>query len=95
VGIIITVTGCNGRYRPYLNYEFIKSRTPNTQVQFSSNNVYRSEPLGGSYIVNVYDSKGCIGTTTAPYHIAPYVALDEVNVFVNQAITCSSLDNYR
>jgi hypothetical protein len=40
---------CNGGTVPYLNYEFIKVGTPNTQVQFSSNNVW-NEPLGGSYI---------------------------------------------
>lgn len=90
----ITVTGVTGGTTPYLNYEFIKIGTPNTQVQFSTNNVYTEGNLaGGSYIVNVYDSKGCIGTTTAPITIAPYVALDKVNVVVDQAITCSNLEN--
>ncbi len=90
----ITVTGVTGGTTPYLNYEFIKIGTPNTQVQFSTSNVYtEGNLLGGSYLVNVYDSKGCVGTTTAPITIAPYVALDKVNVAINQAITCSNLEN--
>ncbi|MFV8333189.1 T9SS type B sorting domain-containing protein [Flavobacterium sp. GSP14] len=91
----ITVTGVTGGTTPYLNYEFIKVvGTTNTQVQFSASNVYtEGNLLGGSYLVNVYDSKGCVGTTTAPITIAPYVALDKVNVKVDQAITCSNLEN--
>jgi hypothetical protein len=41
----------------------------------------------------VLTCKGCIGTTTAPITIAPYVALDKVNVAINQAITCSNLED--
>ncbi|WP_339919617.1 T9SS type B sorting domain-containing protein [uncultured Flavobacterium sp.] len=90
----ITVTGVTGGTTPYLNYEFIKIGTPNTQVQFSASNVYtEGNLLGGSYIVNVYDSKGCFGTTTGPITIAPYVALVKVNVTINQAITCSNLED--
>ncbi len=63
----ITVTGVTGGSSTYLNYEFIKVGTPtNTVVQFSNSNVYtEANLLGGSYIVNVYDDKGCIGTSTA------------------------------
>ncbi|MFV8351881.1 T9SS type B sorting domain-containing protein [Flavobacterium sp. XS2P14] len=91
----ITVTGVMGGTTPYLNYEFIKVvGTTNTQVQFSASNVYtEGNLLGGSYLVNVYDSKGCVGTTTAPITIESYVALDKVNVKVDQAITCSNLEN--
>jgi len=77
-----------------LNYEFIKVGTPNTVVQFSNSNVYTEvNLLGGSYIVNVYDDKGCIGTSTATINIAPYIQLDQVNVVVDQAITCTNLEN--
>ena len=82
------VTGGSGTY---LNYEFIKN---GTQVQSGLSNVYTEANLsGGSYIVNVYDSKNCIGTSTAPITIAPYIALDKVDVTVNQAITCDNLEN--
>ncbi|CAN1488082.1 Gliding motility-associated, C-terminal domain [Flavobacteriaceae bacterium] len=84
------VTGGSGTY---LNYEFIKVGTPNTVVQFGNSNVYTEANLsGGSYVVNVYDSKGCIGTTTAPIIIAPYIQLDKVNVNVTNAITCTNLE---
>lgn len=90
----ITVTGVTGGSGTYLNYEFIKVGTPNTVVQFSNSNVYtEANLLGGSYIVNVYDDKGCIGTSTASIDIAPYVQLDKVNVVVDQAITCTNLEN--
>ncbi|RKS94781.1 gliding motility-associated-like protein [Flavobacterium limicola] len=79
----------------YMNYEFIKvGTTTNTQVQFGASNVYTEADLtGGSYIVNVYDDKGCIGTTTAAITIDPYIALDKVNVVIDQAITCNNLEN--
>lgn len=90
----ITVTGVTGGSGMYLNYEFIKVGTPNTVVQFSNSNVYNeADLLGGSYIVNVYDDKGCIGTSTASIGIAPYIQLDQVNVLVDQAITCTNLEN--
>ncbi|MGL2987974.1 T9SS type B sorting domain-containing protein [Flavobacterium sp. RSSA_27] len=87
----ITVTGVTGGTAPYLNYEFIKN---GTRVQFGSNNVYtEADLLGGSYVVNVFDSNGCSGTTTAPITIAPFVQLDKVNVNVINAITCTNLED--
>ena len=87
----ITVTAVTGGSNSYLNYEFIKN---GTQVQFGASNVYtEADLLGGSYIVNVYDDKGCIGTTTAAITIDPYIALDKVNVVIDQAITCNNLEN--
>ena len=87
----ITVTGVTGGTTPYLNYEFIKN---GTQVQFGDSNVYTEANLsGGSYIVNVYDSKRCIGTTTAAITINPYIQLDKVNVNVTRAITCLLPEN--
>ncbi|QIH39003.1 T9SS type B sorting domain-containing protein [Flavobacterium sp. Sr18] len=87
----ITVTGVSGGSGTYLNYEFIKVGTPtNTQVQFGASNVYTEGDLtGGSYIVNVYDDKGCEGTTTTAIIINPYVQLDKVVVDVTRPITCT------
>ncbi len=76
-----TVTGGSGIYT---NYEFIKN---GTVVQFSNNNVYTESDLsGGTYTINVYDDKGCSGTTTAS--IVPYIELDTINVSIDNAITC-------
>ena len=87
----ITVAGITGGTTPYLNYEFIKVvGTTNTVVQFGNSNVYTEANLsGGSYEVNVYDSKGCIGTSTTAIDIAPYIQLDKVNVNVTRPITCN------
>jgi gliding motility-associated-like protein len=90
----ITVINVSGGTGPYLNYEFIKIGSPNVRVQFSSSNMYTEANLaGGSYLVNVYDSQGCMGSALAPIIIAPYVALDKVNVAINQAITCTNLES--
>lgn len=83
----ITVTGVTGGSGIY-NYEFIKG---GTVVQFGTNNIYtESNLLGGTYTVNVYDSKGCIGTAPATITIVPFIALDKVTVNVDRAITCTN-----
>lgn len=87
----ITVTGVTGGSNTYLNYEFLRN---GTRVQFGPSNVYTETVLtGGNYTVNVFDSNGCIGTSTTPIDIAPYIELDTVSVAVNQAITCTDLEN--
>ena len=82
------ITGGSGNY---LNYEFIKVGTPtNTQVQFSTSNVYNEANLtGGNYIINVYDDNGCVGTNTAT--INPFIGIDFANpsaVTITRPITC-------
>lgn len=92
--ITVDPTLITGGLGNYVNYEFIKLGTTNTQLYFGPNNVYTEADLsGGSYIVNVYDDKGCAGTTTTPIAIAPYIALDQVSVAINQAITCTNLED--
>ena len=81
----ITVSGVTGGSGVY-TYEFIKG---GTVVQFGANNVYtEADLLGGSYTVNVYDDKGCMGTAPATITIVPFIALDTISVNVNNAITC-------
>jgi gliding motility-associated-like protein len=87
----ITVTGVTGGSGTYSNYEFIKN---GSRAYFGPNNIYQEADLsGGSYVINVFDNKGCIGTTTTPITIAPYITLDKINVTVNNAITCNNLEN--
>ncbi|MBC7847533.1 MAG: T9SS type B sorting domain-containing protein [Flavobacterium sp.] len=89
--VTITVTGVTGGSGVYVNYEFLKG---GTRVQFGASNVYtEANLLGGTYTVNVYDNKGCIGTTTAPIVVNPFIALYKVNVVVNNAITCTNLED--
>jgi large repetitive protein len=86
----ITVTGVTGGTTPYLNYEFIKN---GSRVQFGSSTLYtEADYAGGTYVVNVYDTNGCPGTS-APITIAPYAQLDKVIVDVKRPITCLLPEN--
>lgn len=90
----ISVTGVTGGSTRYKNYEFIKVGTPNKVVYFGDQSVYTvSDLAGGSYIVNVYDDKGCVGTAAAQVVVNPYIALDKINVRVDNAITCKDLED--
>jgi gliding motility-associated-like protein len=87
----ITVTRVTGGSGIYTNYEFIKG---GTRVQFGASNVYtEANLLGGTYTVNVYDNKGCMGTAPATITIVPFIALDKINSAVNNAITCTNLED--
>ncbi|MFC4221744.1 T9SS type B sorting domain-containing protein [Flagellimonas marina] len=84
-----SITGGSGTY---VIYEFINDQgTPATGddvvVQSGSNNVYTETNMaGGSYIINVYDENGCVGTTTET--IAPFDQLLSANVAVDAVATC-------
>jgi gliding motility-associated-like protein len=85
----ITVDPANvvGGSRNYLVYEFFKA---GVSVQKGTSNTYtEANFVGGSYSVNVYDDKGCMGTYASPIIINPYVRLDKMNV-VATAITCNN-----
>ncbi|TNJ46386.1 T9SS type B sorting domain-containing protein [Tamlana fucoidanivorans] len=80
----ITVSGVTGGSNNYTIYEFYRD---GNLVQSSSNNVYtEADLLGGNYTITVYDDHGCSGTTSAV--IAPYVELEEINITIDNAITC-------
>lgn len=86
----ITVTGVTGGSGIY-NYEFIKG---GTRVQFGTSNVYtEANLLGETFIVNVYDNKGCMGTAPTAITIVPFIALDKIGVTINNAITCNNLED--
>ncbi|MFD2100168.1 T9SS type B sorting domain-containing protein [Flagellimonas iocasae] len=84
-----SITGGSGTY---VIYEFINDQgTPATGddvvVQTGSNNVYiETNMVGGSYIINVYDENGCMGTTTET--IAPFDQLLSAAVTVDAVATC-------
>ncbi|MRX69311.1 T9SS type B sorting domain-containing protein, partial [Flavobacterium resistens] len=84
----ITVNSVTGGTGPYVLYEFSKN---GTVVQTSSSNVYNETDLaGGNYSVKVFDSNGCVGSSTAPIVIAPFITMNDVNVNVTAPITCVS-----
>ena len=80
-----TVTGGSGNY---VTYEFFKN---GISVQRGAENVYtESDYTGGTYTINVYDDKGCMGSSTGTIRINPFISLDAVNVTVNAPMTCIS-----
>ncbi|MFV5690844.1 T9SS type B sorting domain-containing protein [Flavobacterium sp. LT1R49] len=87
----ITVTGVTGGSGVYTNYEFIKG---GTRVQFGASNRYtEANLLGGTYTVNVYDNKGCMGAASSAITLNPFIVLDKINIAVNNAITCMNLED--
>lgn len=89
-----SITGGSGTY---VIYEFINDQgTPATGddvvVQSGSNNVYiETNTAGGSYIINVYDNQGCMGTTTET--IAPFDELLSASVSIDAVATCVTGEN--
>src|SRR5690606_14655346 len=80
----ITVSGVTGGSGIYTRYEFIRGAVV---VQNGANNVYtETDFLGGNYTINVYDDNNCIGSTTAT--ILPFISIDDLDVAIDNAITC-------
>ena len=82
----ITVNPPTGGSGTYPIYEFVKGATV---VQRGASNVYTQTDLsGGTFIINVYDTKGCVGTNTAT--INAFVSIDFAATAINvtKAITC-------
>jgi gliding motility-associated-like protein len=78
-----TVIGGSGTYT---QYEFIRN---GTQVQFGPNPIYiEADLVGGSYTINVYDDKGCVGATTAS--VQPFYTLDKINLTLTSPISCNT-----
>ncbi|KVV13503.1 T9SS type B sorting domain-containing protein [Flavobacterium sp. TAB 87] len=85
----ISVPLPTGGSNVYTVYEFLRNGNP-IPVQRGDNPIYReTDLLGGTYLINVYDDKGCLGTTTAT--INAFVGIDFAtteNITVTKAITC-------
>ncbi|OXA89938.1 T9SS type B sorting domain-containing protein, partial [Flavobacterium hercynium] len=78
---VASVTGGSGVY----TYEFIRN---GVAVQKGTQNVYtESDFLGGNYIVNVTDDKGCTAAATTVVTVDPFISLDVINVS-KTPITC-------
>jgi gliding motility-associated-like protein len=88
------ITGGSGTY---VRVEFIDTKgTPDTAddfvVQDSNNFTYSTtDEAGSTYQINVYDDRGCVGSTTAT--IAPFAKLLTAPVAVDKAIDCATGEN--
>jgi len=84
------ITGGSGNY---VIYEFINDQGTaatgdDVVVQSGLNTVYtETDTSGGSYVINVYDDMGCLGSTTAI--IAEFVEITDPTVTITQDITCN------
>ncbi|WP_157757585.1 T9SS type B sorting domain-containing protein [Pseudalgibacter alginicilyticus] len=82
----ISVSTVSGGSGTYTNYEFIKG---GTILQFGPQTTYTETDFsGGTYTINVYDDKGCLGTTTET--ITPFTSLETLSVVVDTDITCTN-----
>ncbi|MCK0161228.1 T9SS type B sorting domain-containing protein [Allomuricauda sp. F6463D] len=80
-----SITGGSGNY---ITYEFVND-AGSVVVQSGNNPVYTETDInGGNYTINVYDSNGCIGTTTAT--IAPFDSLDNATIAIDAVATCAT-----
>ncbi|RDY60267.1 hypothetical protein DX873_10625 [Flagellimonas nanhaiensis] len=84
-----SITGGSGTY---VIYEFINDQGTaapgdDVVVQTGSNNVYtETNTAGGSYIINVYDDNGCLGSTTET--IAPFDELLSASIAIDAVAAC-------
>ncbi|WP_430428628.1 T9SS type B sorting domain-containing protein [Maribacter litoralis] len=93
--ITIDDTLIDGGSGNYVRYEFIEEDDPNTAtvetpvvVQSGSNTVYTETDIaGGVYTINVYDDKGCSGSTTAT--ILPFDEITNAVANVSNTVTCA------
>ncbi|MBF02702.1 MAG: hypothetical protein CMP76_05345 [Flavobacterium sp.] len=86
----IVVTGVTGGSGTYINYVFINSANNSVLQSGTSNTFITANEAGGSYIINVYDNNGCLGSTTAT--IAPFVEISNPTITVASPITCTTLE---
>jgi len=95
--ITVNSGGIVGGSGTYVRYEFINDQgTPATGddvvVQDGSAVSYTETDVnGGTYIINVYDDNGCIGTTNAT--ILPFVEISNPTVTITQDVTCNPGDD--
>lgn len=83
----ISVLSVTGGSNNYVRYEFINDLNPGVALQNGSNTTFiETNPLGGSYTINVYDENGCLGTATAS--IAPFVQIYDPTVTTLDELTC-------
>ncbi len=85
----IVVNGVNGGSSTY-TYEFVLAGVV-VQALSNSNTYTTANLVGGTYTINVVDSKGCKGTATAI--INPFISISNPTVVVNKLIDCNTGEN--
>ncbi|WP_291787994.1 T9SS type B sorting domain-containing protein [Maribacter sp.] len=84
--ITIDVAAITGGSSNYVIYEFVDSSS--AIVQSGASNVLNvSNRAGDTYTINVYDDKGCSGSTTAT--VLPFDAIIDATAGVTNTVTCA------
>ena len=78
------ITGGSGSF---VIYEFVNNGTA-TIVQSGANQTYvETNRVGGTYTINVYDDRGCVGTTTAT--ILPFDEILTATAAITNPLSCT------
>ena len=91
--IVINASGITGGTGNYVTFEFVNTQgTASTAddilIQSGSNPVFvTTDTSGGAYVINVYDSYGCMGSTSA--EIPAYDALLDLTAMVSNPLSCN------
>ncbi|WP_343486871.1 T9SS type B sorting domain-containing protein [Allomuricauda sp. d1] len=81
----LTFAGAVGGSNNFVRFEFIRDGSP---VQDGPNQTYTETDLaGGSYVINVYDDNGCVGSTTAT--VLPFVEISDPVINTTVDVTCN------
>ncbi|WP_291959782.1 SprB repeat-containing protein, partial [Maribacter sp.] len=84
--ITVDTAAITGGSTTYVTYEFIDSSS--AVVQSGQSNVLTvTDRTGETYTINVYDDKGCSGSTTAT--VLPYDELTSATAAVTTTVTCA------
>ncbi|CAI2765993.1 T9SS type B sorting domain-containing protein [Flavobacterium collinsii] len=87
--ITVDKTKITGGSKNYTRFQFVKTSNANEIVYDGTSNIYtESDFLGGKYVVNVFDNKGCMGASTE-VEILPFTSMDKIDVVITP-ITCAT-----
>ena len=84
--VTVDTAAITGGSNTYVTYEFIDSSSAIVQSG-ASNVLIVTDRTGETYAINVYDDKGCSGSTTAT--VLPYDELTGATVAVTNTVTCA------
>ena len=85
------ITGGSGTYTrfEFINNQGTATTTDDVVVQNNSNSTFVSnDKNGGNYTINVYDSRGCVGTVSA--EISPFLELTDIFITTDKDVDCAT-----
>ena len=86
-----SITGGSGNYTlfEFINNQGTADASDDVVVQFNNNPIFTSnDKNGGNYTINVYDDKGCLGSTNAI--INPFNPLTDISIVTDKLADCNT-----